>query len=156
MAALDAGYKPEDLVTDGPLNIGGWKPQNFSGKYLGPISVQDALAESINTVAVRLAQAVGPKAVVALAHRLGITSAMKPELSLALGTAEVTLLELTSAYAPFANGGIAVLPYGITEIQGRDGVILYQRQGSELDRVIPAERVATMNQLMRGDRKSVV
>ena len=150
LAALDAGYKPEDLVTDGPLNIGGWKPQNFSGKYLGPISVQDALAESINTVAVRLAQAVGPKAVVALAHRLGITSDMKPELSLALGTAEVTLLELTSAYAPFANGGIAVLPYGITQIQGRDGVILYQRQGSELDHVIPAERVATMNQLMRG------
>ncbi len=150
LAALDAGYKPDDLVTDGPINIGGWKPQNFSGKYLGPISVQDALAESINTVAVRLAQAVGPKAVVNSAHRLGITSDLKPELSLALGTGEVTLLELTSAYAPFANGGIAVLPYGITQIQGRDGDILYQRQGSELDRVISAERVATMNQLMRG------
>ena len=150
LAALDAGYAPDDLVTDGPINIAGWKPQNFSGKYLGPVSVQDALAESINTVAVRLAQATGPKAVVTTAQRLGITSDMKPELSLALGSAEVTLLELTAAYAPLANGGFAILPYAITAITDRDGVVLYQRQGDELGRVIAPGRVATMNRMMRG------
>ena len=150
LAALDAGYAPDDLVTDGPINIAGWKPQNFSGKYLGPVSVQDALAESINTVAVRLAQATGPKAVVTTAQRLGITSDMKPELSLALGSAEVTLLELTAAYAPLANGGLAILPYAITAITDRDGVVLYQRQGDELGRVIAPGRVATMNRMMRG------
>ena len=150
LAALDAGYAPDDLVTDGPINIAGWKPQNFSGKYLGPVSVQDALAESINTVAVRLAQATGPTAVVTTAQRLGITSDMKPELSLALGSAEVTLLELTAAYAPLANGGLAILPYAITAITDRDGVVLYQRQGDELGRVIAPGRVATMNRMMRG------
>lgn len=150
LAALDAGYSPDDLVTDGPLNIGGWKPQNFSGTYQGPISVQAALADSINTVAVRLAQAAGPKAVVATAHRLGITGDLKPELSLALGSAEVTLLDLTAAYGPFANGGQAVLPYAITEIADQAGNVLYRRQGGDLARVIPTQHVATMNRMMRG------
>ncbi len=149
LAALDAGYQPDDHVTDGPINIGGWKPQNFSGKYAGPITVHAALAESINTVAVRLAQSAGPKAVVATAHRLGIGSDLKPELSLALGSAEVTLLELTSAYAPFANGGLAILPYAITQITDRDGAVVYQRQADELGRIIAPERVATMNRMMR-------
>jgi len=149
LAALDAGYTPDDLVTDGPLNISGWKPRNFNGRYEGPVSVQTALQESINTVAVRLAQAAGAKAVVDTAHRLGITEDLKPELSLALGTAEVTLLELTSAYAPFSNGGLAVLPYAIVSVTDRDGAVLYQRQADAMGRVVPAERVATMNRLMR-------
>jgi penicillin-binding protein 1A len=150
LAALDAGYGPDDLVTDGPIAIGGWKPQNFSGKYMGPVTVRTALSQSINTVAVRLAQAAGPRAVVATAYRLGITEDLKPELSLALGSAEVTLLELTSAYAPFANGGAAVLPYGIASISDRDGTVLYQRQADSLGRVISGTHVATMNQMMRG------
>lgn len=150
LAALDAGYTPDDLVTDGPINISGWKPKNFSGKYEGPVTVEHALAESINTVAVRLAQHAGPKAVVAQAHRLGITADLKPELSLALGTAEVTLLELTSAYAPFSNGGRAILPYAITEISERGGEVLYQRQADPLNQVVSDGNVATMNRLMQG------
>jgi penicillin-binding protein 1A len=149
LAALDAGYTPDDLVTDGPLNIAGWKPKNFNGKYEGPVTVQHALAESINTVAVRLAQAAGPKAVVAAAQRLGITEDLKPDLSLALGTNEVTLLELTSAYAPFSNGGLAVLPYAILSVADRAGNVLYQRQADAMGRVVPEARVATMNRLMR-------
>lgn len=150
LAALDAGYGPDDMVTDGPLNIGGWKPQNFNGKYEGPVSVRYALAQSINTAAVRLAQAAGPKAVVSTAHRLGITEDLKPELSLALGSAEVTLLELTSAYAPFANGGSAILPYAITQVSGRDGAVIYQRQADAIGRVITDQHVATMNTMMQG------
>ncbi|MBL8644391.1 MAG: penicillin-binding protein, partial [Rhodospirillaceae bacterium] len=150
LAALNAGYKPEDLVTDAPINIAGWRPKNFTKDYKGPVTVEYAFEESINTVAVRLAQDVGPKAVVATAKRLGITSDMKPELSLALGSAEVTLMELTAAYVPFANGGFGVFPYAITEIADRDGAVLYQRQPGDLGRVIPEDQVAVMNRLMKG------
>jgi penicillin-binding protein 1A len=81
LAGLEGGYHPEDLVTDAPLQIGKWKPQNFTGTYEGPVSFETALAKSINTVAVRIAQHVGAKAVVAVAHRLGITETLKPELT---------------------------------------------------------------------------
>lgn len=150
LAALNAGYLPDDLVTDGPINISGWRPKNFTGDYKGPVSVETAFIESINTVAVRLAQEAGPRALVTTARRLGITADMKPELSLALGSAEVTLLDLTSAYAPFANGGFAVLPYAITEVRDRDGTLLYQRQVGDLGRVISPENLSIMNQMMQG------
>jgi penicillin-binding protein 1A len=148
LAALNAGYKPDDMVTDAPINISGWKPKNFSGDYKGPVTVEYALQESINTVAVRLAQDVGAKTVVNTAHRLGITSDLKPELSLALGSNEVTLLELTTAYVPFANSGYAVFPFAIVSIADRDGTVLYQRQANDLGRVISEENVAVMNRLM--------
>jgi penicillin-binding protein 1A len=150
LAAFDAGYGPDDLVTDGPISLGAWKPQNFNGKYLGPVTVEQAMTDSINTVAVRLAREAGPRAVVAAAQRLGITEDLKPELSLALGTGEVTLLELTSAYVPFANGGYAVLPYAITSIADRSGRTLYQRQGGVLGKVLADDKVALMNRLLRG------
>jgi penicillin-binding protein 1A len=150
LAGLEGGYAIDDLVTDGPININGWKPQNFSGDYQGPVSIDTAVAQSINTVAVRVAQHVGAAAVANVARRLGITAEMKPELSLALGSAEVTLLELTSAYAPFANGGAAVLPYAIAEIAARDGRPLYRRQGTGLGRVMSEDNLAGMNALLRG------
>lgn len=136
------------MVTDAPINISGWRPKNFSGDYKGPVTVEYALQESINTVAVRLAQDVGPKAVVNVARRLGITADIKPELSISLGSNEVTLLELVSAYVPFANSGFAVLPFAIVSISDRDGEVLYERQAGDLGRVISEENVATMNRLM--------
>jgi penicillin-binding protein 1A len=148
LAGLEGGYHPEDLVTDAPLQIGKWKPQNFTGTYEGPVSFETALAKSINTVAVRIAQHVGAKAVVAVAHRLGITETLKPELSLALGSNEVTLLDLTGAYAPFANGGTAVLPFAIVSITERGGAQLYAREGGGLGQVIDPVHLATMNQMM--------
>ena len=148
LAGLEAGYTPDAMVTDAPLQIGKWKPQNFSGTYEGPVTYETALAKSINTAAVRIAQDVGAKAVVAVAQRMGITEDLKPELTLALGSAEVTLLELTGAYAPFANGGTAVLPYAIVSIRDRAGVALYQRQGGGLGRVIAAEALGAMNQML--------
>jgi penicillin-binding protein 1A len=150
LAGLEAGYDVDDLVTDAPINIAGWRPQNFSGDYRGPVTLETAAAQSINTVAVRVAQQAGPAAVVNVAKRLGITAPMKPELSLALGAAEVTLLELTSAYAPFANGGSAVLPYAIVEIAERGGQPLYRRQGTGFGRVMSEENLARMNRLLRG------
>jgi penicillin-binding protein 1A len=150
LAGYGAGYRPDDMVTDAPINIGGWKPQNFTGRYEGPVTVETAFAESLNTAAVRIAQHAGPKAVVATARRLGLTQTMRPELSIALGSAEVTLLELTGAYAPFANGGDAVTPYGITRISDRStGEILFSREPGGPVQILTRDEVAVMNRLMR-------
>ncbi len=148
LAAVENGLRPDDMVTDAPIKIGRWKPRNFTNKYEGPVSVETALAKSLNTATVRIAQDVGAQAIVAAAHRMGIGSNLKPELSLALGTGEVTLLELTGAYAPFANGGGAVLPYTILDIAERGGQRLYQREGQGLGQVISPETVQTMNKMM--------
>ncbi len=114
LAALEHGMRPEDTVLDAPLTVGGWSPVDFEKGFLGEVSLETALALSLNTAAVRLEQAVGgPAVVAAVAHRLGIED-MLPDLpSLALGTGEVGLLELTAAYAAFFNGGHAVTPVGV-------------------------------------------
>ncbi len=148
VAAVEAGYRPDDMVTDAPIKIGKWKPQNFTKTYEGPVTVERALFKSLNTAAVRLAQFVGPRAIVDTAHRLGISEDLKPELSLALGSGEVTLLELSGAYTPFANGGFGVTPYAITMITDRDGKILYKRGGGGFGRVMEPQVVATMNHMM--------
>lgn len=148
LAGVEAGYRPDDMVTDAPLKIGKWRPQNFSRTYEGPVTFETAFAKSINTAAVRVAQQVGIKSVVSVAHRMGITEKLDPELSLALGSNEVTLLELAGAYAPFANGGQAVMPYAIETITDRDGAELYRRQGGGLGAVLDPDSLAIMNRLM--------
>ncbi len=148
VAAIEAGYRPDDMVTDAPIKIGKWRPQNFTNTYEGPVTVERALFKSLNTAAVRLAQFVGPKAIVDTAHRLGISENLKPELSLALGSNEVTLLELAGAYTPFANGGFGVTPYAITMITDGDGKIIYKRGGGGFGRVMEPGTVATMNHMM--------
>ncbi len=119
LAALEAGLRPDDTVLDAPISIGAWHPENFEKTYLGNITIEDALAHSVNTASVRLLlQAGGPHEVAALAHRLGITDPLPNNDTLALGTGEVGLLELAGAYATFFNGGKRVLPYGISSIVG--------------------------------------
>jgi len=94
------------------------------------MTLAEGLAQSINTIAVQVAQRAGIRKVVAAAHRLGISSALAPEMSLALGTGEVNLVELVAAYAPFANGGTGVWPYGIAEIRDTEGKVVFRRSGS--------------------------
>ncbi|MFV0281390.1 MAG: PBP1A family penicillin-binding protein [Rhodoblastus sp.] len=148
LAALERGMTPETVREDGPINIKGWRPENYSREYFGPVTLTNALAMSLNTVAVRLGVEVGPKAMVATAHRLGIQSELQPNASLALGTSEVTPLELTTAYAPFANGGIGVQPHIITRVRTADGKLLYQRRGSSNGRVIEPQYVSMMNTML--------
>jgi penicillin-binding protein 1A len=113
LTALEDGVvSASSLVNDVPVSIDGWSPGNFSGRYLGQISLETAFAQSINSVAVQLAAHVGPQRVVDTAHRLGIRSPLAANPSIALGTSEVSLLELTTAYAVFANHGRLVRPYG--------------------------------------------
>ena len=149
LAALEAGLTPDSIREDGPLNVKGWQPENYSREYFGPVTLTRALSLSLNTVAVRLGLEVGPKTVVRTAHRLGITSELQPNASLALGTSEVTPLEMVTAYAPFANGGIGVQPYIISRVRTADGKQLYQRKGSSNGRIIEPQYVAMMNAMMQ-------
>src|SRR6266516_4552151 len=105
LTAIEAGLTPETIRQDAPLDVKGWKPENYTHEYFGAVTLTQALAMSLNTVAVRLGLEVGPKNVVRTAHRLGISSKLEDNPSIALGTSEVSLTELVGAYAPFANGG---------------------------------------------------
>lgn len=113
LAAVRAGGDPQMVVMDQPLQIGDWRPENYGKSYRGPVTLQQAFSSSINTVAVRLSEAVGRKEVIQAARDMGITSELHPEPSIALGTSEVTLLELTSAYSAFAAGAYPIMPWGV-------------------------------------------
>ncbi|MBI1244865.1 MAG: PBP1A family penicillin-binding protein [Alphaproteobacteria bacterium] len=149
LAAAEQGLRPDESVGDGPIQIQNWRPRNFDNKVYGEISVRDAFARSVNTSAVRVAQRAGVDAIVREARALGIASPIPRNLSIALGTADVSLLELTGAYAAFANGGNGVLPYAITEIRDPAGHVLYRRQGSGPGQVISPHALATMQDLLQ-------
>ena len=149
LAALEKGLTPDTVRDDAPISIKGWNPENYSREYFGPVTLTKALALSLNTVAVRLGQEVGPKAVVEVAHRLGITSDLDPVPSIALGSSDVTPLEMVSAYAAFANGGLGVQPHVIARVRTANGKQLYARRNANFGRVIDPQYVAMMNQMMQ-------
>jgi len=148
LAGLEAGLSPDSLLLDAPLTIEEWSPRNFSRKYLGPISMADALAKSVNTVAVKISEKAGRNTVISTARRLGISSNLLAAPSLALGTSGVSLMEMTGAYGPFANGGYGIWPYGIEEINDAEGRVLYRRQGTGPGRVITAADAGAMNAML--------
>ena len=150
LAALEHGMTPRDRFLDQPIRIGNWQPRNYENKYRGEVSAAQALAESINTVAAQVLQRVGVDDVINAAHRLGITSDLTRDASLALGTSEVTLLDLTTAYCAFASGGRGALPYAILEIRDRGGEPLYKRAGDGGGRIIAPEIVNEMNEMLTG------
>ena len=136
LTALEQGMRPTTVYQDMPIKIGDWQPTNYVDVYDGPMTLTEAIEKSTNTVAVRLTLDVGAENVVATAHRLGIKSALEPNRSLPLGTSEVTLLELTDAYIPFATNGLASEPYGIVRIETKDGDVLFERSEPVQRRVI--------------------
>ncbi len=150
LAGLEAGLRPSDHFVDGPIRIGRWQPRDFANHYQGDMTMAEALAQSVNTIAVQVALRAGIDNIVALAHRLGIASPLTRDPSIALGSDEVNLLELVSAYAPFANGGWGVWPYGIAEIRDSAGRVLFRRTGSGPGRVISPELDGAMNQMLKG------
>jgi penicillin-binding protein 1A len=150
LAALEQGLTPEDHFVDGPIRIGNWQPHNYESRYRGDVTVAEALAQSINTVAAQVLQRAGVDNAIAVAHRLGITSELTADASLALGTSEVTLLDLVTAYCAFASGGRGALPYGIIEIRDKDGSVLYKRAGDGGFRVVAPELVTAMNAMLAG------
>jgi penicillin-binding protein 1A len=148
LTALEHGHVPDETVNDGPVDIHGWQPEDFEGHFKGEIPLIAAFAESSNSVAAQLTEEVGAKAVAATARRLGIASPLAEVSSLALGTSGVTVLELTGAYAPFANGGNGVVPFGIVKVKTRSGKILYQRKTSRTPAVMSAKDNMQMTRMM--------
>ncbi|MCS3730419.1 penicillin-binding protein 1A [Bradyrhizobium betae] len=149
LTALEQGLTPDTLRQDAPIEVKGWKPENYTHEYFGAVTLTQALAMSLNTVAIRLGLEVGPKNVVRTAHRLGISSKLEPNASIALGTSEVSVVELVGAYAPFANGGFAVTPHVVTRIRTLSGKLLYMRQPDERNQVVEPRYVGMMNAMMR-------
>jgi len=149
LTALERGLTPDSVREDKPVALKGWKPENYGHEYHGPVTLTQALSHSLNTVSVRLTLEVGPGAVAKTAYRLGIASKLDANPSLALGTSEVSLLELTCAYAPFANGGNAIAPHVVERVRTRAGKGLYARAPQPLGRIIEPRYVAMMNAMMR-------
>ena len=147
LAGLEAGFRPDDRLIDGPVRIGRWRPTNYGGGYRGEITLREALAGSVNTVAVKVSERAGRERVIATARRLGITTPLKPEPSLALGSHEVRLVELTGAYAALANDGFPALTYGIAEIRDRSGEVLF-RWRPPVRRAVPQWQVGAMNDML--------
>ena len=148
LAALEEDHSPDDRLFDSPIRIGKWRPSNYADKYYGEVTLREAFARSLNSVAVRLNEAVGAAKTASVARRMGISSDLTLHPSLALGASEVTLLELTGAYAVFANRGRGVFPYAIEEIRGPGGELLYRREGGGPGRVVQADQVDQMTNLM--------
>ena len=148
LSALENGFRPDTMVNDEAFTYKGWSPKNYNDKYVGAVTLRDALAYSLNTVAGRLAIEIGPETIVDTAYRLGISSDLNPVPSIALGSQEVSLLELTAAYAPFANGGEGVIAHIITKIETPDGEVLYDNIPSGPGKVVDLQNVAMMNDML--------
>lgn len=149
LTAIERGLTPDSIVEDAPIRAGNWSPKNDSGRYLGATTLRNALAQSLNTVAVRLLLDAGADKVAATARRLGMKSPLRKDASLALGTSEVSLLDLTGAYAAFANGGYVNEPYAIRRVRTGAGKVLFQRIDASSDVAIPRAPVAAMDDMLR-------
>lgn len=148
LAALEKGLHPYDMISDLPVKFGNWTPRNYKYQPKGEVTIQDAFAYSVNTSSVRLASQVGPSSIASLAKRLGIGNKIPYDLSIALGTGEVTLLDMTTAFAVFANEGCQVWPHAITTIENARGERLYTREESPRTPIIAPHIVSEMQQLL--------
>jgi len=151
LAGIEAGLTPDHKFQDQPIEIDGWSPANYGEKYYGEVTLREAFARSLNSVAVQVLTRVGPKTVAKTAQRLGISSDLKTHPSLALGTSEVNLLDLTGAYAVFANRGHNVFPHGIERIVDSDGSVLYRRDSGRAQQIVAPRALGRMTDLLRAN-----
>jgi penicillin-binding protein 1A len=149
LTALEKGLSPDMVAVDRPVTIGNWEPENYSGRFRGPVTLRAAFAHSINSVAVQLAEVVGIPAVIETAHRLGVQSQLPAVPSLALGSGEVTLMEMTRAFAAIAANTESVEPYAIRSIQ-RGDQLLYSRPAPPLQPARNQAARAAMRDLLAG------
>jgi penicillin-binding protein 1A len=147
-AALEAGRVPYDVRVDKPITIRDWSPKNYGGGFIGPVTLSEAFALSINTIAVQLVQEVGPGKLVEVARRFGIASPLDPVPALALGAGGVSLVELTGAFGPFATGGYKTRPYIIEKITDSRGKLLYEYSPPVPERVYREDLTAAMVSMM--------
>lgn len=147
--AMENGYSPSTIRDDAPVNINGWQPENYAKTYRGPLPLREAFKMSVNTVAAQVGAEVGPSKVVALAKRFGVKSDLGANYSIALGTSEVTLLDMVSAYSVFANEGIRREPWIISEIKNTAGDMVYTRPETAEARVYGEDHSRMMTAMLR-------
>lgn len=148
LAAIEQGADEYTSVLDAPIKIGKYSPQNFGNKYYGEVALIDGLTISMNTVAVRLAQAVGIDNVINVARRAGITAELEPNLSLALGSSEIPMTEMAQAYATINNGGYAVRAFGIKNIKTSKGNTLFEYKPEPSPRVFRGDHIGMLTNMM--------
>ncbi len=148
LTALERGVSPDTITYDLPLTIGGWSPRNDNNRHVGAISVRQALAKSVNSVAVRLTNEVGLRAVINTSRRLGIQSELREDLSIALGTSELTLIELAGAYSVLGRGGEIAEPYIIRRVRLNTGRVLYAHGATARKSVVSLANVGAMNDML--------
>jgi penicillin-binding protein 1A len=149
LAALGRGMRPTDVFDDRITEIAGWAPRNHDDRYVGKITMADALEKSVNTVPVQIAKRIGLRTIIDAAHRLGLVDKISSDYSIILGTSETTLLDLTAAYATFANGGVGVIPHSIARIEDSNGRTIYSRAGGGVGKIVAERDVADMNAMLR-------
>ncbi|WP_131115820.1 transglycosylase domain-containing protein [Lichenihabitans psoromatis] len=156
-ALMTGRFKPSTIVVDGPVCIGNWCVHNYENRYAGALPLVNALAHSLNTIAVKLSIAIGNgnakigrAKIVENAHKLGLTTPLNDTVSLPVGADEVTVVDMASAYAAFANGGKRVPPYAAIEIRNGLGDLVYRhdRDGPKPEQVVPATDIATLNTML--------
>ncbi len=149
LAALEAGYTPEDRVKDVPVTIDGWSPRNSGGSFAGEMDVRTAFAYSKNTVAAQLGNEVGFGTVASMARRFGITSPISTFPSMVLGSSEVRLIDMTRAFAAVSERGTSVEPYGIVKVTTADGEVLYQHEAARKTQLVPEYVAAGITDLLQ-------
>jgi penicillin-binding protein 1A len=149
LAALEAGYRPEDMVEDKPVEIDGWQPKNSNGNYAGEISLRTAFAYSKNTVAAQIGQDVGTGSIANMARRFGITTPVNTQPSMVLGTSDTRVIDMTQAFAAVAAGGRTVTPYGITKVTTIDGELLYAAKPSSSVQLVDDWVAGAMTDLLQ-------
>lgn len=148
LAALEAGYAPDDKILDAPFTSGKYRPKNYGGEYMGEVTLTQALAHSLNTATIRLLQSTGIARLMDVVQRLGFPHAFAPELSTGLGASEATLLEMTNAYGEISNGGYAIWPYAVLSIEDKNGTVMYQRDAVEHARMFSAKDISELDGMM--------
>jgi penicillin-binding protein 1A len=149
LAALESGFRPEDMVEDKPVEIEGWQPKNSGGKYAGSISLRTAFAYSKNTVAAQIGQEVGTSSIASMARRFGITTPINTQPSMVLGTSEARVIDMTQAFAAVAAKGRKVTPYGISKVTTIDGETLYAATPSSSVQLVDGWVAGAMTDLMQ-------
>jgi penicillin-binding protein 1A len=150
MTAFMNGYAPDSIVPDRPVWIGNWSPKNYSRRYRGPVTLKTALTKSINTIPVRLSLDFGREKIIETAYAMGLTHELENSISLPIGSSEVSVIDMASSYASFANGGYKAPAYAILEVKNSDGVVLYRREQEEPERkrVLPEDKVHQINDIL--------
>ncbi|TYC65316.1 PBP1A family penicillin-binding protein [Stappia sp. BW2] len=150
MTAFMNGYSADSVVTDRPVWIGNWSPKNYSRSYRGAVTLKTALTKSINTIPVILSLDFGRQKIIDTAYRMGLTHELENSVSLPIGSSEVSVIDMASAYSVFANGGTKAPAYAVLEIKNSAGEVLYRRERDEppAERVLPEDKVEEMNGIL--------